>query len=58
MTDELMTDLIEHDKAIARISGELEELAARLAWLCKDVADLKRGWPAAHIIVVDEANVN
>jgi hypothetical protein len=58
MTDELMTDLIEHDKAIARISGELEELAARLAWLCKDVADLKHGWPAAHIIVVDEANVN
>jgi hypothetical protein len=64
MSNEMWTDLVAHAEAIAKVSAELEEIAARVAWLCRDVADIKaslRTTPPAdtiHLVYVDEANIN
>jgi cell division protein FtsB len=58
MTTELLVELIEQERERSRLEVELGRLAADVAILARQVADLKRDWPQASIVVVDEANVH
>jgi hypothetical protein len=58
MTTELIEDLVAYHRELSSVKTELGRLARDLALLSAAVADLKRDWPAANIVLVDEANIN
>jgi hypothetical protein len=58
MDNELIIQLFEQERATARIEAELGALTREVARLAVEIADLKRDWPAANIVLVDEANIN
>ncbi|HZN12216.1 MAG TPA: hypothetical protein VFC61_11080 [Blastocatellia bacterium] len=60
MSADLMIDVFEQGREIARLSSELGRLTADCARLAAAVADLKRDWPTdpAHFVIVDDVQVN
>ena len=60
MTSELLEDVIAYHRELAAVREQLGRLAADLAILARQVADLKRDWPqdAPHFILVDSDQIN